>query len=234
MRCVRYVRIACLLAAFALVVPSNSMRLRAISKHSTQGASPAVKPQVSYLIARRELSDPLFRESVVLMLPQKDPDILVGLIVNKPTSISLHAVFPENRALKNRTDTVYFGGPVDTLMPGALFRSPKRFKQAFNVAGDLYVTFDSDFIEGILKHPQKVLEMRLFLGRSQWSSEQLQNEMLRRAWYSKRDENSWIFNPKPANIWRSFIERLERNIPTPIAWRQTMVPEIRHFAFASL
>lgn len=198
-----------------------AIRAQEISKRSAKAANSFAGQQVFYLVARSELSDPRFKESVVLMLPRKDKNLIVGLIVNKPTGISVHAVFPGNAALKNRDDTVYFGGPVDTQMPGALFRSRKAFKQAFNVAGDLYVTFDSDFIEGILKHPKKVLEVRLFLGRSQWSPEQLQNEMFRRSWYSEHEENSWIFSRDPETVWRSLIERVNAQTATPTAWRPT-------------
>jgi putative transcriptional regulator len=228
MRRVRYIRIAGLLAALALIVQPGSIRAQPFSKRFPQTTGPNIGQQVFYLVARRELSDPFFKESVVLMLPQKDQDLIVGLIVNKPTHISLHAVFPENSALKNRSDTVYFGGPVGTQTPGALFRSSKPFKQAFNVAGDLYVTFDSHFIEGILKNPKKVLDMRVFLGRSQWSPEQLQNEMLRRSWYNEREANSWVFSRYPENVWRAFIERIDpQNTVVPTAWSPIVVPEIR-------
>jgi putative transcriptional regulator len=162
-----------------------------------------------FLVARRELSNPLFKESVVLMLPSADTDVVVGLIVNKPTRIQLREVFPKDSALKNRSDAVYFGGPVDTEAPSALFLSSKPSKQAVHLVGDLYVSFDSDFIEGMLKKPKQARDVRLFLGRAQWAPDQLQDETLRGAWYRERAENSWIFSREPENVWHSLIGRAE-------------------------
>jgi putative transcriptional regulator len=163
-----------------------------------------------YLVARRELSDPLFKESVILMLPSTDSDLVVGLIVNKPTRISLREVFPTNPALKDRTDTVYFGGPVDIRTPSVLFLSSKPIEQAVHLDGDLYISFDLDFIEETLVKPEEqVKDVRLFLGRAQWAPEQLQGEILRGSWYSEREENSWIFRRDPENVWSVLIGRLE-------------------------
>jgi putative transcriptional regulator len=167
-----------------------------------------------YLVARRELSDPFFKESVILMLPATDSDLVVGLIVNKPTRISLRDVFPENPALKDRTDTVFFGGPVEIHTPGVLFLSSKPIEQAVHLDGDLYISFDPDFIEETLVKPEEqVRDVRLFLGRAQWAPEQLQGEILRGSWYSEREENSWIFRRDPENVWSVLIGRLESGTP---------------------
>jgi putative transcriptional regulator len=167
-----------------------------------------------FLVARRELSDPLFKESVVLMVPSPDTELVVGLIVNKPTRIPLREVFPANPALKDRSDKVYFGGPVDIHMPGVLFLSSKPIQQAVHLDGDLYISFDFEFIEqSLLKPEEQMREVRLFLGRAQWAPEQLQAEMLRGAWYSEREENSWIFRRDPENVWPLLIGRLEAGPP---------------------
>jgi putative transcriptional regulator len=180
------------------------------------GATENATDKVLFLVARRELSDPLFKRSVVLMLPLHNTNLVVGLIVNKPTQIPLREVFPKNSAFKKRSDTAYFGGPVDTNAPSALFRSSKALKQAVHLTGDLYVSFDSHFIEGILKKPKRVLGVHLFLGRAQWAPEQLRYEALRGAWYSGREENSWIFSGDPEDVWSILIGRLEPSPVVPI------------------
>lgn len=174
------------------------------------GAAQKATDKSLFLIARREMSDPLFKETVVLMLPATDMDLIVGLIVNKPTRVPLRDVFPNNSALKDRSDTVFFGGPVDINELSALFLSPKPSQEAIHLAGDLYVSFAPDFIEGILAKPkEEVREVRLFLGRSQWGTAQLHGEILHGAWYSEQEENSWIFKRDPENVWPALIGRLE-------------------------
>ena len=163
----------------------------------------------SFLIARRELQDPLFQKAVVLMLPLVDKDVVVGLIVNKPTRISLHVLLPKNPLFKGGTDMAYFGGPVDIKTVGVLFRSTKTFKPAFRISGDLYVSFDPDLIDKIMKRPKQVSDARLFLGRAQWGTGQLAGEMERGSWFGEKEETSVIFRPDSGNVWLELIGELD-------------------------
>ncbi len=161
------------------------------------------------LVAKRDLPNALFEKSVIVMLPRGDEQLVVGLIVNKPTRLTLQDVFPNSSALKKSTETVFFGGPVDTGTPSVLFRSPKPVKEAFKVAGDLYVSFDKDLIQGMLKKPKQVADVRLFMGRSQWGPVQLQEEMASGAWFTDHEEGSWMFDPHPEMLWPTLIARLD-------------------------
>jgi len=165
-----------------------------------------------FLVARPELGDPLFKESVVLMFPSSVvavEGLVVGLIVNRPARVVLSEIFPNDDALKNRSETAYFGGPVDPQTPCVVFRSSKAVKQAALLFGDVYVSFDPDFIKELLKKPERTPDLRLFVGRSQWVTAQLQNEMAKRAWYSVRAETNLIFSASPQYLWRNLFERVE-------------------------
>jgi len=170
-----------------------------------------------FLVARPELGNAIFKESVVLMFPSSvvgEEGLVVGLIVNKPGRVALSELFPSDKALKNRTETAYFGGPVDPLAPGVVFRSSTAAKQAALLFGDVYVSFDPHFIKELLKKPGKAEDLRLFVGRSQWSSTQLQNEIDLGAWYSVRAETNLIFSASPQYLWRNLFQRAE---PGPVA-----------------
>ena len=169
----------------------------------------------TFLIARPELPNELFEKSVILMLPsdEHEPDLVVGMIVNKPTRKRYSDVFPKERSLRRRTDSIYFGGPVGVDMPGAIFRAPKppdkSPEKAFHVVADVYVTFDSASIVNLLKGSKPGDTVRVFLGRAQWSVGQLQNEMLRRAWYRESAEPSLVFTPSPEDLWQTLVKRAE-------------------------
>jgi putative transcriptional regulator len=170
-----------------------------------------------FLVARSELRDPIFKESVVLMFPSAvdvGEGLVVGLILNKPARVELSEIFPNDKELKNRSEIAYFGGPVDPRAPGVVFRSSKAAKQAALLFGDVYVSFDPDFIKELLKEPEKTPDLRLFVGRSQWAPAQLQNEMVVGAWYSVRAETNLIFSASPQYLWRKLFERAE---PAPVA-----------------
>lgn len=169
-----------------------------------------------FLVAHPELPDPIFKESVVLMFPPSmgaANGVVVGVIINKPARVALSEIFPNDKALKNRSETVCFGGPVDPRAPGVAFRSSKAVKQAALLFGDVYVSFDRDFIKELLKEPEKTPDLRLFVGVSQWGPAQLQNEMAMGAWYSVWAETNLIFSASPQSLWHKLFERAE---PAPI------------------
>lgn len=170
-----------------------------------------------FLVARPELREPIFKESVVLRLPSSvgvGEGLVVGLILNKPARIALSDIFPDDQALENRSETVYFGGPVEPRAPGVVFRSSKLVKQAALLFGDIYVSFDPDFIRELLKEPEKTPDLRLFVGRSQWARAQLQNEMALGAWLSVQAETNLIFSATTQYLWRKLFDRAE---PAPVA-----------------
>ena len=185
------------------------------------GAAQEATDKPLYLVARPELHNPFFQESVVLMLPLHDqePRLIVGLIVNKPGRIPLGQVFPSERSLRDRSDTVYFGGPVEIETPEAVFRAEKPSKKAIHLYENVYMSFDRDFIVGMLKKPKPRVDVRVFLGRAQWAPEQLQDEVTLGAWYSERAESSWIFGPTSQDAWQILLGRVQSG---PIARLQRL------------
>lgn len=165
------------------------------------------KNKVEFLVARGQIHDPFFQQSVVLMLPSIKSPLVVGLIVNKPTPMSLSKLFPESPEFNSRTDHAYFGGPVDVGVASLVFRSPSAPDHAFHVYGDVYITFDADLISSTFQNSQPASRLRLFLGRSQWAPAQLRNEMRQGAWYKLEAEGDLIFSASPQSLWRALHTR---------------------------
>jgi putative transcriptional regulator len=195
--------------AFCLLFVLSKMPVCAAQDKPNKGDN---EDKTLFLVARPELGDPIFKESVVLMFPSSvvaGQGLVVGLIVNKPARVALSEIFPNDNALKDRSETAYFGGPVDPRAPGVVFRSSTAAKEAALLFGDVYVSFDPDFIKELLKKPERTPDLRLFVGRSQWIPAQLQNEIAKRAWYSVRAETNLIFSASPQSLWRKLFERAE-------------------------
>ena len=160
-----------------------------------------------YLVARHGLSDPFFAHSAVLMLPSAGLPLVVGLIINRPTRIPLRQLFPQNPAFKSKTETAYFGGPVDVRNSSVVFRTSQPPKGAIPLVDDIYVSFDARLLETLLTHPEGTPDVRVFLGRSQWSPAQLQNEIAQGAWYSVEAESKLIFAADPEQVWSTLLNR---------------------------
>ena len=173
------------------------------------------KTQGQFLVASRDLPDPLFHDSVVLMLPVKQGSLLVGLIINKPSKFKVRDVFPDSPALEKRDAMAYLGGPVDVdvVARSAIFRSKTPPTNATLVFGDVYVTFDPDAIAALAADSQQAPTLRVFLGRSQWDPDQFQNEVARGSWHSVPASSDSIFSAFPEALWRTLIDRAE---PRPV------------------
>src|SRR5438552_18655198 len=63
------------------------------------------------LVARKDLPDPFFRDSVVLVTGRRGP-APVGVIINRPTDITLASAFPDIERLRPRATRIFFRGPV--------------------------------------------------------------------------------------------------------------------------
>jgi putative transcriptional regulator len=192
-------RTACILAVCIALVAA------VMTTPDAQGAN--VRP--FFLVATRDLVDPLFRESVILILPPTQIPLVAGLIINKPTTIPVRKLFPEARALKNQADNTYFGGPVDTTEPSLLIRTSQPFGKATPVFDDVRAITDPGSIADLLKDPRPAQDIRLFIGRAQWMTDQLHAEVLRGSWYVVPAKAEPVFSPDPKSVWRTLVERAQ-------------------------
>jgi hypothetical protein len=76
------------------------------------------------LVARAELPDPNFKDSVVLVMNNIGPTP-VGVIINRPTRIAVSRLFPDLERVAQLDDKVYFGGPVEIATVSFLVRADK-------------------------------------------------------------------------------------------------------------
>ena len=159
-----------------------------------------------FLIAKREMQDPRFHQTVVLVTqpPQGGP---FGVIINRPLNHPLTEVFPEQATLKGKKDVLYFGGPVAREGLMFLVRSAKPPGRAVHVLKDVYFTGDIDSIEAFLKRPNPTRGLRVYAGYSGWGLGQLQNEIQRGDWHVLPADAETIFEKDPARIWPDLIQR---------------------------
>ena len=199
-----------LLASSIVVLALSSAVFRKIAQDSTKP-----KSEGQFIVATRDLPDPLFHDSVVLMLPIKEETLLVGLIINKPSKFKVRDVFPDSPTLENSDAKAYFGGPVDfdVAARSAVFRSKNPPKKAIQVFGDVYVTFDAGEILPLAENSQQASNLRVFLGRAQWDPQQFENEVARGSWHNLPASADSIFTEYPDSLWRTLIDRAE---PRPV------------------
>src|SRR4030095_1339832 len=86
------------------------------------------------LVARAELPDPNFKDSIVLVMNHIGPSP-AGVIIHRPTRLPVSRLFLDIEALAHLDDKVYFGGPVGIQSESVsfLFRADKPPEQATEV-----------------------------------------------------------------------------------------------------
>src|SRR5580704_14055058 len=88
------------------------------------------------LVASRDLPDPNFAKTVVLLI-QYDEEGVVGLILNRRSKVPISRVLDEVTGAKERSDLVYSGGPVGTADVLVLIRARHEPEDAKRVMGDI-------------------------------------------------------------------------------------------------
>jgi putative transcriptional regulator len=155
------------------------------------------------LIAKDSMADPRFRETVILVT-RHGGHAAVGVVLNRPSGLVLSDIFPSADSLSERTDRVFFGGPVSRDAMVLLFRSDEVTEHALPVAEGLYLTTDAALLEKRLRRSGSGADMRIFLGYAGWAPGQLEAELMRGDWYTLEVDAKTIFEKDPKRIWREF------------------------------
>ena len=126
--------------------PKNAMQPRVLPVQTKDTKSLGAG---KLLVASRELGDPRFAETVILLV-QYDAQGVVGLILNRRTDIPLSRVLDGLKAAKDRSDPVYFGGPVETPTVFALFQSPAKIEGAEHICSGVYLISAKTLFEKVI------------------------------------------------------------------------------------
>ena len=156
------------------------------------------------LVATRELHNPFFERSVILMVPSTEPPLLAGLIINNPAKERVRDKFPQARQLKGANELIYMGGPVEPDEQAVIFRASSRIGSAKQVFGDVYVSTGQESIATILSDP-RVADLRVITGKAQWLRDQLYSEIMAGVWYVIPAKSDVVFSD-PKDLWSTLVK----------------------------
>jgi putative transcriptional regulator len=103
-----------LLSIAAAVLLSES----AVHTAAAQSMQPDDLAAGKMLVASRDLPDPNFSKTVILLV-QYDDEGVVGLILNRRSKVPISRVLEDVGGAKERSDPIYAGGPVGRTDAGA-------------------------------------------------------------------------------------------------------------------
>lgn len=139
-----------------------------------------------FLIAMPHMADPNFAQSLIYLI-EHGPHGAMGLIVNRPSGLSLADVLEQLRpeqAVSTHCHglTIYSGGPVQTDR-GFVLHPPEQQFQATLLLGELGMSTSQDVLFAIADGhgPQRHL---ITLGYAGWDAGQLEAELADNTWLS--------------------------------------------------
>lgn len=185
-----------------------------------------------FLIAMPGMQDDSFARSVVYLCEHSERGAL-GLIINKPTDLSLKGLLDKVDLSLRRDDLadapVFLGGPVQTDR-GFVLHDPMRsadapadesaYSSTMHVPGGLDMTTSKDVLEALSTGagPRRVL---VTLGYASWGEGQLESELAENSWLTVGADVSLIFDTPVDQRYDSALELLGLQ-----AWR--LSPQAGH------
>ena len=155
------------------------------------------------LVAGPALEDPNFRRTVILVGEHGD-DGAMGVVLNRPTTVTVADAVPPLADLVEDGDVVHLGGPVQP--------------QAVVVLADFVdagqaddVVLDSvGFLPGEIEDAASVgplRALRVFAGYAGWSPGQLEEELEDGSWLVLPAVAGDVFGSAPERLWSEVLRR---------------------------
>ena len=174
------------------------------------------------LVASRDLGDPNFAETVVLLVHCDGEDV-VGLVVNRRTKVPISRALEELKGAKGRSDLVYAGGPVGQSGVLALLRSRAKVEDADRVFGDVYLVTAAPSLEKAMAAGTEADALHIYLGYAGWTAKQLAAEVELGAWYIFSGDAAVVFAVNPEGVWSRLIRTTEDSVASLTSLRAAAI-----------
>jgi len=159
------------------------------------------------LVAKRQLQDPFYRGTVLLVRPVGN-DQHVGLILNRPSKMTLGQLFPEHGPSQKVPDPVYVGGPNSASVLFAIVQSKTSpGGKSFRMMPDLFVAFEGDTVDRIIETDPS--HARFLAGLVTWQPGELRDEIKRGAWYVMEADPAVVLRKPTEGMWEDLVRRAE-------------------------
>jgi len=163
------------------------------------------------LAATPRLGDPNFRRAVVLIVEDDVDEGTLGVILNRPTEISLDQVLEPWTALASGPQVVFRGGPISPNSALALalahgsdepvgWRSLDGTPMMSRI-GLIDLGAPPELLAG------GITSMRVFAGYAGWGVGQLRAEIDEGAWFVLPGDPADAFAADPSRLWETVLRR---------------------------
>jgi putative transcriptional regulator len=200
------------LVAAILVRDADHLKMSAYSSQASGGIRNEKQlASGKFLVADRQLTDPNFRETVVLLI-HYGPDGAMGLVINRSVQMELSIVVPDVKELHQRKGTLHLGGPVHPNSILLLVRTANPPEKSIPVFDDVYLSSSEELLQRFIKSPAEEEKFQIYAGYAGWAPDQLESEYNRGHWHVLNADSAMLFDKESSEIWRELI------IQTSVKW----------------
>ncbi len=171
-----------------------------------------------FLVAARDLRDPNFAETVVLLV-HYDSQGAMGLIVNRPTGRLAGELLPELEDLASEDKVIFLGGPVGRFGLLALLEARESLVEAEHIFGDVYMSGSRDLMQRTATPSGERSRLRVYVGHAGWAPGQLEFEIARGGWHVVPARQDLVFTEDPTDLWEQLIPPESKILSASVAER---------------
>jgi putative transcriptional regulator len=161
------------------------------------------------LIADKDLHDPHFQQTVIVLLSYDEDDGAGGVILNRPSEIPVSQALKDLPEARSNRDPAYEGGPVQTKRVLALLHTAAKLEDADEVLPGIYSVGTTKLLRKALAEK---MELRVFAGYAGWGPGQLEAEVDAGAWHVERGVAAMVFDDDPESMWQRLTRKLDKQI----------------------
>ncbi len=142
----------------------------------------------------------------VLIAKRLTQERYVGVILNRPTPMSLAALFPDHEPSKKVVDPLHFGGPVAADAVFALVRTKESPGEgSLQLGPDLFLATSGPVIDGIIE--QRPDRARFYAGLVVWEPGELEAEIASGYWFARPADTDIVFRARTEGLWEELVQR---------------------------
>lgn len=161
------------------------------------------------LVAAPSLSDPNFRQTVLMMLEHSGEGAL-GVVLNRPSELTVSSAIGDWATTVSKPRVVFVGGPVSqssviALASVALDDADENWSQVMGRIGTVDLEREPGDIGGLD-------EVRIFAGYAAWAPGQLEAELAEDAWFVLELDGSDPFSEEPQELWWQVFARQQGDL----------------------
>ena len=154
----------------------------------------------SLLISMPQLTDPNFRQTVILLCEHAAQGAF-GLVLNRRTETAASSVVHLSPPVETDNGLeLWIGGPVDPERGWILTGTRPEDPDSVRISDGVYLSTSQSLLRELLINPRPP-RTRLLTGYAGWNAGQLDAELSSSSWLMTEADAGIIFGARPADMW---------------------------------